>query len=241
MIREQKYRLLVILSVLCLTGCHETNFEVTNMNQEQEIAEIEDVQYEDVRIPEPDINELENTEYIESDKEDIYDDKDSIDRIKKYMISEQSFDISLNDWGEVLFVSCLPIANSEGVKNPYSDVSFYLISDDRVVYRFPYVNILENDTYVKEDNIRQRGMIDLSYGGISFIMFTDVNGDARDDVVIGILYCTGIGPEGAIPFTEVRIYEDIGSEFVYDENLCKDLWELPYDITAGEVEALLLE
>lgn len=32
-----------------------------------------------------------------------------------------------------------------------------------------------------------------------------------------------------------------GSEFVYDENLCEDLWDLPYDITAGEVKALLLE
>ena len=236
---NKKYSLLVILSVLWLTGCQNPNREITDMNQEQEITKIEDVQYEDVRIPETDINEPENTEYIGSDKEYINDNRDLMDRINQYMISEQSFDISLNDWGEVLFVSCLPMANSEGVTNPYSDVSFYLISDDRVVYRFPYVNVLENDTYVREDNIRQRGMIDLSYGGISFIMFTDVNGDARDDVVIGILYCTGIGPEGAIPFTEVRIYEDAGSEFVYDENLCKDLWGLPYDITAGE--ALLTE
>lgn len=238
---NKKFGLLVILSVLWLTGCQKTNREITDMNQEQEITKIEDVQYEDVRIPETDINEPENTEYIGSDKEYINDDRDSMDRINQYKISEQSFDISLNDWGEVLFVSCLPMANSEGEKNPYSDVSFYLISDDRIVYRFPYVNILENDTYVREDNIRQRGMIDLSYGGISFIMFTDVNGDARDDVVIGILYCTGIGPEGAIPFTEVRIYEDAGSEFVYDENLCRDLWELPYDITAGEVKDLLSE
>ncbi len=238
---NKKYSLLVILSVLWFTGCQNPNREITDMNQEQEMTKIEDVQYEDVRIPETDIHEPENTEYIGSDKEYINDNRDSIDRINQYMISEQSFDISLNDWGEVLFVSCLPMANSEGVKNPYSDVSFYLISDDRVVYRFPYVNILENDTYVREDNIRQRGMIDLSYGGISFIMFTDVNGDARDDVMIGILYCTGIGPEGVIPFTEVRIYEAAGSEFVYDENLCKDLWGLPYDITAGEVKALLSE
>lgn len=233
--------LLVILCALWLTGCQKTNSSITSISQEQDITEIEDVQFEDASNSEPDINELENTEYIESDKEDINDDKDSIDRINKYMIPEQSFDISLNDWGEVLFVSCLPMPNSEGVKDPYSDVSFYLISDDKVVYRFPYVNILENDTCVREDNIRQRGMIDLSYGGISFVMFTDVNGDANDDLVIGIFYCTGIGPQGAIPFIEVRIYEDKGSEFVYNENLCENLWELPYDITAREVKALLLE
>lgn len=235
------YFLLVILCVLWLTGCKETNSKISSMKQEQEIAEIEDAQYEDDNIPESENNELENTEYNESDQENINDDKDSIDRVNKYMISEQSFNITLNDWGEVLFVSCLPMPNPEGVKDPYSDVSFYLISDDKVVYRFPYVNILENDTYVREDNIRQRGMIDLSYGGISFVMFTDINGDAKDDVVIGIFYSTGIGPQGAMPFIEVRIYEDKGSEFVYNENLCEDLWELPYDITAGEVKALLLE
>ena len=235
------YFLLVILCVFCLTGCKGASSRISSINQEQEITEIENVQYEDANIPEFEINELENIEYNESDKEDINDDKDSIDRINKYMISEQTFDITLNDWGEVLFVSCLPMPNSEGVKNPYADVSFYLVSDDTVVYRFPFVNILENDTCVREDNIRQWGMIDLSYGAISFVMFTDVNGDNKDDVVIGIFYCTGIGPEGAIPRIEVRIYEDKDSEFVYNENLCKDLWELPYDITAGEVKALLSE
>lgn len=148
---------------------------------------------------------------------------------------EHSFDISLNDWGEVRFVSCMPMRNPGSNIDPLADVSFYLLSDGQIVYRFPYVNVREGDTYKEEDNIRQWGLID----GISFVTFTDVNGDEKKDVVIGILYYTGAGPQGAIPRMEVRIYEDQGDEFVYDEELCSEYYGLPYDATAAEVKTLL--
>ncbi len=164
---------------------------------------------------------------------------EAIEKIDKYIIAEQSFDISLNDWGNVTFVSCMPMPDSEGATNPCADVSFYLIANGQVVYRFPYVNVLENDIYVKDDNIRQWGLIDSSYGGISFVMFTDVNADGKDDVIVGILYCTGAGPQGEIPRIEVRVYEDNGDEFVYNQSLCNDLRDLPYDTTAGDVKSLL--
>lgn len=187
--------------------------------------------------------ELERQEDIESDEnvESFTADSDFIEKINKYMIPEQSFDISLNDWGEVTFVSCKPMPDADGEINPYTDVSFYLISDEQVIYRFPYVNVLENDTYAWKDNIRQRGMIDLSYDGISFIMFTDVNADGKDDVVIGIFYLAGVGAQGAIPRIEVRIYEDNGNEFVYNQSLCDELWDLPYDTTAGDAKSFLKE
>lgn len=187
--------------------------------------------------------ELERQEDIESDEnvESFTADSDFIEKINKYMIPEQSFDISLNDWGNVTFVSCMPMPDSEGATNPCADVSFYLIANGQVVYRFPYVNVLENDIYVKDDNIRQWGLIDSSYGGISFVMFTDVNADDKDDVIVGIFYCTGAGPQGEIPRVEVRVYEDNGDEFVYNQSLCNDLRDLPYDITAGDVKSLLEE
>lgn len=76
--------------------------------------------------------ELERQEDIELDEEDgnLTDDSDLIEKINKYMIPEQSFDISLNDWGNVTFVSCMPMPDSEGVENLCADVSFYLISDE---------------------------------------------------------------------------------------------------------------
>ena len=156
---------------------------------------------------------------------------EDIEKIKEYMIPEQSFDISLNDWGEVTFVSCMPIRGSGAL----ADVSFYLLSDGQIVYRFPYVNVREDDTYKREDNIRQWGWVD----GISFVTFTDVNGDGKNDVVIGILYETGAGPQGTIPRMEVRIYEDQGDEFVYNAELSDEYDGLPYDTTAEEVKAML--
>ena len=160
-----------------------------------------------------------------------------LDKIYMYRIPEQSFDVSLNDWGEVTFVSCMPMSNFGIHTNPLADVSFYLLSGDRIIYRFPYVNVREDDTYTKEDNIRSGGLVD----EISFVMFTDVNGDEKDDVVIGILYETGAGPQGAIPRMEVRIYEDYGDKFVYNEELCSEYYGLPYDTTAAEVKAMIKE
>ncbi len=122
---------------------------------------------------------------------------EAIEKINKYIIAEQSFDILLNDWGNVTFVSCMPMPDSEGATNPCADVSFYLIASGQV------------------------------------------NADDKDDVIVGIFYCTGAGPQGEIPRVEVRVYEDNGDEFVYNQNLCNDLRDLPYDTTAGDVKSLL--
>ena len=153
-----------------------------------------------------------------------------IDKIYEYMIPEQSFDVLLNDWGNVTFASCMPMSNSGVYRHPMADVSFYLLSNGQVIYRFPYVN-------ASEGNIRDGGTVD----DISFVMFTDVNGDKRDDVVIGILFETGAGPQGAIPRMEVRIYEDHGNSFVYNRKLSDEYYGLPYDTTAAEVRAMIKE
>ena len=152
-----------------------------------------------------------------------------IDKIYEYMIPEQSFDVLLNDWGSVTFVSCMPMSSSGVYTHPLADVSFYLLSNEQVIYRFPYVN-------ASEGNIREGGSVD----DISFVMFTDVNGDKRDDVLIGILFEMGAGPQGAIPRMEVRIYEDHGNKFVYNKELSDECYGLSYDTTAEEVRKMLL-
>ena len=43
-----------------------------------------------------------------------------------------------------------------------------------------------------------------------------------------------------IPYTQIRIYEDIGSEFVYDQELCDAInVELPEDATAEQVKEII--
>ena len=190
-----------------------------------------------VRYLYPDYATTPITEKAESYPADYVPEIKEIDLVNQFMIPEHSFDISLNDWGEVRFVSCMPMRNPGDNTDPLADVSFYLLSDGQIIYRFPYVNVREDNLYTKEDNVRQWGFID----GISFVTFTDVNGDEKKDVVIGILYETGAGPQGTIPRMEVRIYVDQGDEFVYDEEMCSEYGGLPYDTTAAEVKAMIKE
>lgn len=142
------------------------------------------------------------------------------------MVSEQSFDLSLNDWGAVTFVSCMPDPDAEA--DPLTDASFYLISDGDLLYRFPYV---------AENNVRETGLCE----SISFVFFADSNEDLRDDVIIGVQYVSGAGPQGMIPYTEVRIYEDSGnSSFVYNGALSYEInTNLPVDVTAEYVKEFL--
>jgi len=74
-------------------------------------------------------------------------DNELTEAIYRNMVSEQSFDLSLNDWGAVTFVSCMPDPDADA--NPLTDASFYLIRDGELLYRFPYV---------AENNVRETGL-----------------------------------------------------------------------------------
>lgn len=161
---------------------------------------------------------------VENGTTEVYEARDEIEKIREYMIPEQSFDISLNDWGKVTFVSCMPMPDSDGYTDPHADVSFYLVSGEQIIYRFPYINYRE-------------GII--ASPGVSFVTFTDVNEDGKDDVVIGILY-SGVGyMQQNDPLMEIRVYIDNGDEFVHDKSQFDESSGLDYDTTAEEVKAML--
>ena len=68
-----------------------------------------------------------------------------IDRSK---IDDQSFEVVLNEWGKVTFVSCMPDFFDENL-DPLTDASFYLLENEKVLYQFPYVS---------DNNIRETGL-----------------------------------------------------------------------------------
>lgn len=145
--------------------------------------------------------------------------------IYRNMVSEQSFDLSLNDWGSVTFVSCMPDPDANA--DPLTDASFYLIKDGEVLYRFPYV---------AENNIRETGLCE----NISFVFFADSNNDLKDDAIIGVQYVSGAGPQGMIPYTEVRVYEDNNSCFAYNKTLSYEInSQLPADVTTENIKLFL--
>lgn len=146
--------------------------------------------------------------------------------IDRSRIDDQSFEVVLNDWGKVTFVSCMPDFYDEDA-DPLTDVSFYLVKDGKVLCRFPYVS---------EHNVRESGLCE----SVPFVFFEDIDGDTKEEIVIGVSYVSGAGPQGMIPYTEIRIYEDGGTEFVYNEDLSDEINEkLTGEVTAEKVKTLL--
>lgn len=125
------------------------------------------------------------------------------------VIQEQSFDVELNDWGEVQFVSYMP----DGVPL-MGDVSFLLTKENQIIYTFPAyeeVGLLES---------------------VDAVGFQDIDGDNVKDVIVIMTYVSGAGPTGMVPRKAVRIFRAEGSEFI----LCHDLMlEILFNIEDEEM------
>lgn len=139
----------------------------------------------------------------EAEKKPDENDTESIGTIYKYRIPEQSFDVTLEDWGDVMFVSCKPESGQ------YEDASFFLVKDERILYEFPKK---------EEDNL---GLFD----SVGAVAFRDINEDGKEDVVILVNYITGAGPQGMIPRPTVRIYLAGENEFYIAGDMETDIEE----------------
>lgn len=128
---------------------------------------------------------------------------------EKRIIPDQSFDVELNDCGDVRFISYGPEAGAD-----FEDVSFYLMKDNKVVYSFPYYG--ENnktDTYA--------GLFD----SVESVGFRDVNHDNLKDIIVIINYITGAGPQGMVPRPRARIFLADKKEFHLAKDLIDDITE----------------
>lgn len=125
------------------------------------------------------------------------------------VIQEQSFNVELNDWGEVQFVSYMP----DGVPL-MGDVSFLLTKENQIIYTFPAyeeVGLLES---------------------VDAVGFQDIDGDNVKDVIVIMTYVSGAGSTGMVPRKAVRIFRAEGSEFI----LCHDLMlEILFNIEDEEM------
>ena len=124
------------------------------------------------------------------------------------VITEQSFEVDLNDWGEVRFVSYLPTYDTL-----WEDVSFVLAKDNQIVYHFPAY--FENNS--TENN--SVGMFD----SVEAVGFHDIDGDGAKDVIVIVNYVTGAGPQGMIPRKTIRIFNSQNDGFVIQHDLIDEL------------------
>lgn len=136
-----------------------------------------------------------------TDTKEDYISGDELDESR--VISEQSFDVDLNVWGEVRFVSYLPTYETH-----WEDVSFVLAKDNQIVYQFP--------AYFENNSV---GMFD----SVEAVGFWDIDGDDAKDVIVIINYVTGAGPQGMLPRKTVRIFRAYDSGFIICEDLMNDI------------------
>lgn len=134
--------------------------------------------------------------------------EDSIEKINTYMISEQTFDVQLEDWGEVTFVSCEPSFYIQP-----EDASFFLIRDEELLYKFPY----------QFENNSVQGHTAGHYDSVAAVKFQDINHDEKQDIIIIVNYISGAGPTGMEPQPNIKIYLTGEAEFYIADEMVADV------------------
>ncbi len=180
--------------------------EVKQLTDKEECAEVGDVdEIQEINPQTAYAGESESQEDMELDENDVNSDDDigSIEKIDEYMIQEQSFDVTLDDWGEVTFVSCRPTS-----WHVNEEPSFFLVRDDQILYKFPCNNLKEYG-----------GMFD----GIGAVAFRDINDDGKEDIIIIFNYVSGAGPTGMVPRPALRIFLAGENEFNLAEDIIADV------------------
>ncbi len=127
------------------------------------------------------------------------------------ILADQSFDgVDLGEYQNVRFTT------SQVTRNGLSHAQYSLTDDGETVYTFPdaYTSWYFEHT-------------------INFITFRDINGDGKKDVITSEQYITGAGPEGALPFSMVRIYLNQGRDFLFAEGLSISIGN-SLDVSNGE-------
>lgn len=199
----------ILLCISCLTGCQKIESESGKPNQEQEILEESrenrEDEIEDTNLQAAYASELEDIGL--NDKDTSLDNVDSIEEINEYVIPEQSFDIFLDDWGDVTFVSCKPVNDTL-----FEDASFFLIRDNQILYKFPY--LFENNN--------TRNYIGI-FDSVGAVAFRDINDDKKDDIIVIVYYISGAGPTGMVPRPGVRIFLAGENDFYLANDMITDI------------------
>ena len=117
-------------------------------------------------------------------------------------IEDQTFDVTLDGWGEVTFASYMPDENEAGD----GDVYFKLQQDGKTVFDLPGVT---------EDNRRPYQQ----FVKVAAVSFKDYNGDGRRDIIVINEYSQQDNP--GLSYNEVRLYTqtDGKKEFLLEQGL----------------------
>jgi hypothetical protein len=109
------------------------------------------------------------------------------------IIENQSFEVELEKWGKVKFVTATLAAN------PFPKLVFFL-TDDKGTVLYSFSDFVEYPGWLLSE--------------ARAVAFRDVNKDGLKDIIIIADYMTGVGKNGAIPFHHSKIYFQKEKRFV---------------------------
>lgn len=117
-------------------------------------------------------------------------------------IKEQTFDVTLDGWGNVTFAAFMPKENKDGD----GDVSFKLMRNGETAFALPGMT---------EDNRR----MEQRFIKVAAVAFKDYNGDGKKDIIIINEYAQQSQPGKS--YNEVRLYTQAGAgrEFSLERGL----------------------
>lgn len=140
------------------------------------------------------------------------------------IIEEQTFDVTLDGWGDVTFASFLPEEIGSGEE--WGDVRFRLLKDGETVYSLPGWN-------------EKNALIDQRFEQIVEIGFQDFDDDGRTDIITICEYALLADPSIDISCNEVRVYtqKEGEKEFAIDGFVCEFLMKQRYTDSIATIMA----
>ncbi|RKD35016.1 hypothetical protein [Lacrimispora algidixylanolytica] len=192
-----------VLSLCMFSGCQKSQLET--LSQETESSYQSLIKVETTTLQ----NEDKKTEIQNSNQSSEVNEEtnSNITLDESRIIKDQTFVATLNDWGEVTFVTYGPKPGAD-----FEDVTFYLMKNKKVVYAFPF--------YGEDNKINEIGGL---FDSVASIGFRDVNHDDLEDIIVIINYVTGAGPQGMVPRPKVRIFRADKKEFHLAKDLIDDI------------------
>ncbi|XOK64609.1 hypothetical protein ACJ7K1_16410 [Paenibacillus elgii] len=118
-------------------------------------------------------------------------------------IADQSFQVELESWGKVRFVSAKRM-NADGRKELVLSLKD---AEDHTLYTFPQPKLVES----------------WNFESVKAVSFKDVDGDGKKDVIVLADYVTGKGSGGSIAMTVPSIFVQKDKSFVSDYDTDKRL------------------
>ena len=168
--KKGKWMLLVFLFLCCIGGCARSGKKEEMMDGREEAQVQEEGSEDSQKTQTPGDTAEAGTEFSggEADSGESKDDFSENGEPLEGIIQEQSFEVELDGWGTVTFLSIAP-GNAAGAPR------FALAKEGAVVYAFPEGSERKACDFVE----------------VSAVSFADYNGDGKKDVIVLIAYRNG--------------------------------------------------